>query len=362
VDPGFRAGSALMFRLALPESAYGEEPRRAAFFAELLERLQALPGVRSAGAVMGVPLGGLAFSLSFEVAGRPPLPMAQHPSMQVRVATPGYFRAMGIPLRRGRLLEPSDTAQGRPVVVLSESAARRFFAGEEPIGQRITIGWRRPEGLPPAGGEVVGIVGDVRELGLDQEHAPEAYVPYAQLPVSAMDVVLRTSVDPLALTRTLQRVVADLDPELPVARVQTLETIVARSVSEPRFYMVLLAAFAALAVALAALGIFGVMSYAVVQRSREIGIRVALGADPRDVLGMVLRQALLLTLGGVAAGLLGAAALSRVLASLLYDLSPTDPATLGSVAALLTSVALLASYLPARRATRVDPLEALRAE
>jgi putative ABC transport system permease protein len=260
------------------------------------------------------------------------------------------------------MLEESDTAASRPVVLLSETAVRRFFPDEDPIGKRINVGWRRPDGMPKAGGEVVGIVGDVRELGLGKEHQPEIYIPHAQLPTSGMDVVVRSSLDPRSLTRSVERVVGELDPELPLARVQTLETIVARSVSEPRFYMVLLGAFAVMAVGLAALGIFGVMSYAVVQRSREIGIRVALGADPRDVRGMVLRDALVLTLIGVAAGLAGALALSRVIASLLFQLSPTDPATLAAVAAGLTAVALLASYLPARRATRVDPLEALRAE
>jgi putative ABC transport system permease protein len=202
----------------------------------------------------------------------------------------------------------------------------------------------------------------VKELGLDQSDPPEVYIPYAQLPTSAMDVVLRTGVAPLSLTRSVSAAVASLDPELPVARLQTLDAIVARSVSEPRFYMLLLGAFAAMAVSLAALGIFGVMSHAVVQRRREIGVRVALGANPRDVLGMVLRQALLLALAGVGLGLLGALAFSRVIASLLFRLSPTDPTTLAAVALALTAVALLASYVPARRATRVDPLSALRSE
>jgi putative ABC transport system permease protein len=362
VDPGFRSDNALTFRLSLPESAYKEESQRTAFFEELLRRLEALPGVRTAGAVMGIPLGGLSFTLSFEVEGRAPVPPAQQPSMQVRVATPGYFKAIGIPLVRGRYLEPGDTAGSRPVVVLSETAVHRFFPGEDPMGKRIVVGWRRPEGQPPAGGEVVGIVGDVKEQGLDQENPPEVYIPHAQLPVNAMDVVLRTALVPLSVTRSVEKTVAGLDPELPVARLQTLDAIVARSVSEPRFYMILLGAFAVMAVLLAALGIFGVMSYAVVQRNREIGIRVALGADPRDVLGMVMRQAFLLTAGGVGLGLLGAIGLSRVIASLLFQLSPTDPATLASVGLALTGVALLASYLPARRATRVDPLVALRSE
>jgi putative ABC transport system permease protein len=362
VDPGFRSEGALTFRLSLPESAYEQEARRTAFFQELLGRLEAVPGVRTAGAVMGIPLGGLSFSLSFKVLGRPELPPAQQPTMQVRVATPGYFKAIGIPVVRGRGLEASDTAASTPVVVLSETAVRRFFPGEDPLGQHIVVGWRRPEGLPPAGGEVVGVVGDVKEEGLDQENPPEVYIPHAQLPVNAMDVVLRTGVEPLSLTRSVTAVVGGLDPQLPVARLQTLDAIVARSVSEPRFYMLLLGAFAAMALGLAALGIFGVMSYAVVQRSREIGIRVALGAHPGDVLRMVLGQALVLAGLGVAVGLLGAVALSRAIAGLLFQLSPTDPGTLAAVGLVLGAVALVASYLPARRATRVDPLLALRSE
>jgi putative ABC transport system permease protein len=216
--------------------------------------------------------------------------------------------------------------------------------------------------MPPAGGEVVGVVGDVKEAGLAEENPPEIYLAYAQLPVSSMDVLLRTAVGPMTLAPAAATVVHSLDPELPIARLHTLDDIVARSVSEPRFYVVLLGAFAGTALFLAALGIFGVMSYAVVQRSREIGIRVALGAHPAHLRRMVLGQALLLAVAGVGLGLLGSLGLSRVIAGLLFDLSPTDPATLAGVALLLTAVALLASYLPARRATRVDPLIALRSE
>src|SRR5207237_5809899 len=205
-------------------------------------------------------------------------------------------------------------------------------------------------------------VGDVKDHGLAEENPPEIYLPYPQRTVQAMDVVLRTSVPPRSLLPAAEAVVRDLDPELPVARVATLDEVVARSISEPRFYMVLLGSFAGLALFLAALGLFGVMSYAVVQRSREIGIRVALGAHPHDVLGMVLRHAMTLALAGVVGGLLGALALSRLLGRLLFELSPTDPGTLAGVALLLSLVALAASYLPARRATRVDPLIALRSE
>jgi putative ABC transport system permease protein len=246
--------------------------------------------------------------------------------------------------------------------VISEAAALRHFPGEDPMGKFIVLGWGRGEGQPKVGGEVVGIVGDVKERGLAEEKPPELYVPYAQVPIQTMDVVLRTQVSPRALVPAVEKIVHEIDPELPVARVATLDEVVSRSISEPRFYMVLLGAFAAMAVFLAALGIFGVLSYSVVQRSREIGIRVALGAHPKDVLRMVLGHAATLALAGVLTGLAGAVALSRAIGSLLFELSPTDPLTLGSMAVLLGAVALVASYLPARRATRVDPLIALRSE
>ena len=362
VDPGFRSENVLTFRLSLPDSAYKDDAARLAFHDRLMTRLGALPGVRTAAGIMGVPLGGIRFNLSFEVKGHPPLPFAQQPSMEIRVVTPEYFRAMGIPVRRGRAFEARDGAGGPQVALISEAAARRHFPGEDPLGQFITLGWGRGEGKPKVGGEVVGIVGDVKDRGLAEEKPPEMYVPYAQVPTDTMDIVLRTHVAPRSLVPSVERVVRELDPELPVARVATLDEVVARSISEPRFYMVLLGAFAAMAVFLAALGIFGVLSYSVVQRSREIGIRVALGAHPRDVLRMVLGQAASLAVVGVLAGLAGALALSRAIGSLLFELSPTDPLTLGSMAVLLGSVALLASYLPARRATRVDPLIALRSE
>jgi predicted permease len=336
--------------------------RQAAFYESLLEGARALPGVRSAGAVMGLPLSGLQFNFTFEVAGRPPLPPAQQPSIETRVASAGYFEAMGIPILRGRGIERGDSARSRRVAVISESAARRFFPDEDPLGRTITLGWGQGEGSPKPGGEIVGIVGDVKEAGLAEENPPEIYLPHAQTPVPSMDVLLRTSVDPMSLGPSAAALVRGLDAELPVARMRTLDDVVARSISEPRFYMVLLGAFAGTALLLAALGIFGVMSYAVVQRSREIGIRVALGAHPAHLRRMVLGQALLLAAAGVGAGLLGALGLSRAIRSLLFELSPTDPATLAGVAALLMAVALLASYLPARRATRVDPLVALRSE
>jgi predicted permease len=361
VNPGFEAADALTFRLKLPENAYTEASQRAAFYDQLLARLRALPGVGAAGGITGLPLSGARYSFSFTVKGRPPVPPPQQPSMELRVATPGYFEAMGIPVVQGRAFTEGDGASAPRVVVLSETAVRRYFAGEEPLGQEIVTGMRGLDGQN-AGGLVVGVVGDVKDHGLDTEPLPEIYLPLGQAPPRTVDLLLRTRVAPRSLVPAVEDVVRAADPELPVERTRTLEEVVARSISEPRFYMLLLAAFAATALGLAALGIFGVMSYAVAQRSHEIGIRVALGARPVDVLRMVLRHALVLAGSGVAAGLLGALALSRAVASLLFELSPTDPVTLASVAALLTVVALLASYWPARRATRVDPLVALRSE
>jgi putative ABC transport system permease protein len=361
VDPGFRTENALTFRISLPESAYEEDAQLTTFHDQLLTRLQALPGVRSVGEVSGLPLGGQ-FNIAFEVEGRPPLPPAQQPSMETRLASAGYFDTMGIRVVRGRGIEERDVAGARQVVVLTEAAVRRYFPDEDPIGKVLKIGLGRGPGKPKAGGEVVGIVADIKDLGLAREHPPEVYIPYRQFPFHSMSVVMRTVVPPRSIVPSVEGVVRGLDREVPLARVATLDEVVARSISGPRFYMLLLGCFAATALFLAGMGIFGVMSYAVTQRSREIGIRVALGAHPRDVLGMVLGHALLLSIAGVGGGLLCAVALSRVISGLLFALSPTDPSTLLGVAALLMSVALVASYLPARRAMRVDPVEALRTE
>ena len=362
VDPGFRTERALTFRLALPESAYPEDPQRIAFHERLQERLRAVPGVDAVGAVVGLPLSGMAFNLSFDVKGRPKAAAGEEPSLEVRVATPSYFEAVGIPLVRGRLFDARDGLEQPQVALISQAAAQKFFPGEDPIGRFITLGWGRGENKPRVGGTVVGILGDVKEAGLAEDYPPEIYVPYAQATVGSMDLLVRTRVDPMSVRPQVERVVHDLDPELAMARVKTLEDIVARSISEPRFYMLLLSAFAAVALFLAGLGVFGVMSYAVMQRSREIGIRMALGAESGEVLRMVMSHALLLCGSGVLIGLAGAIALSRVVASLLFNLEPTDPLTLGTVAVVLVSVALLASFLPARRATLVDPMIALRSE
>ena len=363
VDPGFGVESALTFELSLPASRYAEDARRIQFFDELMSRVRSIPGVQQAGAVLALPLTGTSFVISFEVTGRPPLPSALKPAMQVRVATSDYFSTLGIPLTRGRLFNDSDRAGSAPVVLINEAAAAQFFPGEQPIGKKIVLGWRRGADRPRAGGEIVGIVGNVKEDGLAEADSPQLYLPYRQWPIDVMSVVLKTAVPAASLSETVRREVHAIDPSLPVANVRTLQDVLARSISQPRFYMTLLSVFAILAVVLAAVGIFGVLSYTVAQRTREIGIRMALGARESTVVGLVVRHALVLSVTGVAAGILVSWFLSKALMTeLLFSTNPRDLATFSAVATVLTAVALAAALVPARRATRVDPLVALRAE
>jgi putative ABC transport system permease protein len=362
VDPGFRPEQALTFELTLPDARYAADAQRIAFFDQLLPRLRALPGVRAASAVMGLPLSGMDFIISFEVEGRPPVPPAQQPAMQVRVATPEYFSTVGIPLKRGRMFSEDDRAATARVVLITESAAHEFFPNEDPLGKKIKLGWGRGPGTARAGGVVVGIVGDVKEAGLDEPNPPHIYMPLRQWPVGFMSVVVKTATPPASLADAVRGEVYAVDSNLPVSNVRTLDEIVARSISQPRFYMLLLTLFAAVALVLAAIGIFGVLSYAVAQRTREIGIRMALGAQERTVIGLVVREAMTLVLLGVACGTITALFLSRTMTRMLFSVTPTDPATFASVATGLLAVALFASYLPARRATRVDPIVALRSE
>jgi putative ABC transport system permease protein len=363
VDPGFTVVPALAFDLSLPDSRYEEEARQIAFFDQLIPRLNAIPGVESAAAVVSLPLSGTSFVLSFEIAGRPPVPPAQQPAMQVRIATPEYLQTIGIPLKRGRMFTADDRWGGPQVAIITEAAAKQYFPGEDPIGKRITLGWGRGVGKPRAGGEVVGIIGDIKDEGLAEPDPPQIYLPYRQWPLETMSVVMKTAVPPASVTEAARRAVYSIDSNLPVSNPRTLDQIVARSISQPRFYMTLLAIFAFVAVALAAIGIFGVLSYAVAQRTREIGIRMALGAHHRTVLGLVVKEAMLMVAGGVLVGLVLAIPLTRwLVAKLLFDTPANDPLTFVTVAGALVAVAVLAAYVPARRATRVDPMIALRAE
>jgi len=361
VDPGFKPEQALTFELTLPDARYAEDPQRLAFFDQLLPKLRGLPGVRSASAILGLPLTDLDLIISFDIAGRPPLPPADRPAMQVRVATPDYFNDVGIPLTRGRGFTEDDK-EGMPrVLLITESAARQYFPGEDPIGKSIVLGWGRGRGRR-AGGEVVGIVGDVKDAGLNEPNAPQVYLPYRQWPVSFMTVVVKTAVPPASLAGAARAQVSSIDPNLPLSNVATFDAVVAKSIAPQRFYMLMLAIFASVALVLAAIGIFGVLSYAVSQRTREIGIRMALGAPVSSVVRLIVRQAMVLVLCGVAAGTITGLFVSQAMIKMLFSVEPSDPATFASVAALLVAVALFACYLPARRATRVDPVVALRAE
>jgi putative ABC transport system permease protein len=362
VDPGFDSAQALTFELSLPDSRYEQDAPRIQFYDQLLPRLRALPGVRSASAVLGLPLSGLDLIISFEVAGRPPVPPAQQPAMQVRVATPDYFDAIGIPLKRGRGFTENDRVGTPRVVLITEAAARQYFPNEDPIGKKIRLGWGRGPGRERAGGEVIGIVGDVKDSALNEPNPPQIYMPLRQWPVSFMTVVLKTSVPPASLAEAARAQVAAVDPNLPLSNVKTLDAVISQSISQQRFYLTLLTIFAGVALVLAAIGIFGVLSYAVAQRTREIGIRMALGAPGRTVIGLIVRQAMILVLCGVVLGTAAALSLSETMARMLFSIKPTDPATFATVAAVLVTVALFAAYIPARRATRVDPIVALRAE
>jgi putative ABC transport system permease protein len=358
VDPGFSAARVLRFDLSLPGSRYPDDASVAAFTETLLARMRALPGVQSAGATFGLPLTDFRFNSTFRVAGHEVDP-AYEPSAQVRVASRDYFRTVGLPLVAGRLFTPADT-RGAPVAILaSRSAAAKFFPAGDAIGQRLRFGAR--PGNVRLEGEIVGIVGDVHDQGLDQGLVPEFYGSLEQAPVGAFSVVLKSSQEPGSLASAVRREVKALDAELPVTQLEPMEAVVARSIAGPRFLMSLLLAFAAIALLLAAVGIYGVTAYAVSQRTRELGIRMALGADARNVRALVLRDGLRLALTGLGLGLCAALALTRLLRGLLFEVPPTDLATHAGVAVVLLAAALAACWIPARRASRLDPLKALRA-
>src|SRR4051812_37930541 len=361
VDPGFRAAHVLTFKVTLPDGKYSDDAKLRAFTAALLERLQHLPGVSGAAATaFGLPLGGEDESFSFYVAGRPPAPPDKEESIRTATVTPGYFQHLGIRVVRGREFMPQDRDGAQPVVMINEAAARHFFPNEEPWGKRIEIGWRS-NGVRH-GGEIVGIVAGFKQDALQREIEPQLFLPYDQAPVEVLSVVLRPPGDPSSLASEVRPVVRALDADLPVYELQPLTDMVATSMSQSRFYMLLLGGFAVIALVLAAVGIYGVIAYAVRQRTQEIGIRMALGASRDRVLGMVVGQGLVLALVGAAAGLLGAFVATRGMRSLLFEVSASDPATYTGVALVLVAVAAVASYLPARRAARTEPNLALRGE
>jgi putative ABC transport system permease protein len=358
IDPGFDAKNLLTVKLQLPSSKYREDPQRKAFFKQLTERVQTLPGVRSVGAVSYLPISGPGAATRFDIEGRPPLPPGQDLVGDVRVVDGGYFHTMNIPLLQGRTFTERELTEETHVVMINETMARDFFPGEDPIGKRVTI-HMKDENTPS---EIIGVVRDAKYVGLDTPVRPMTYWPYPELVYSGMTLVVRTEDEPLALGDVVRREVLAIDKDQPIADVRTMESWVSDSVSRARFSTMLLGIFASVALLLAAVGIFGVMSYSVSERTHEIGVRMALGARTSDVLGLVVRQGMMLAILGIGIGLGAAFALTRVLSSLLYGVSATDPLTFSAISLLLALVAFLACYLPARRAAKVDPMVALRYE
>jgi putative ABC transport system permease protein len=361
VNPGFSADRVLTFHLALPDSKFRSQAAVTQLTAAYVDRLEHTAGVESAAAIMGLPLDtDFTISSSFRRTGEPD--SADTPSAGMRIITPGYFKTMKIPLKAGRTFDARDNDASPEVVIINEQAARRFWPDSNPIGQEIRLGVRLVRGIRSGQKTIVGIVGDVKYGSLDANTPPEVYLPHAQHPVGNMTIAVRTAGDPLAFVPTARAQLAAVDPELPLADIYTMNDLVGRSVAERRFMMLLLAAFATIAVALAAIGVYGVLAYVVTQRTPEIGVRLAMGAAPADVVRLFVREGAMLTIVGLAAGLAGAAAATRALTTLLFGVSATDPTTFAGVAALLLLIALMASYVPARRAARVDPMTALRAD
>ena len=355
VDPGFNPDHLVTLRLILNRTAYPNIPQVTDFYSQLLDRVKTLPGVQSAGAISTLPLSGNDTDTDFLIEGQPPPPPNQEPVAWFNSVSPDYFRAMELKLVKGRAFTALDNEKSPLVVIISETMARRYFPNEEPLGKRIGRGpdrWR----------EIVGVVRDVKHFGLDADTPPTMYFPMRQVPARAMNLIVRASGDPLSLAPALRAQVWAGDHNLAIANLGTMKELVSASIMQQRFILLLLACFAALALLLAAVGIYGVMSYVVTQRTHEIGIRMALGAQLSDVLRLIVRNGIALTLVGVAIGLGLAFALTRLMTGLLFGVTPTDATTFAIVSAVLVLVALVACFIPARRATKVDPLVALRYE
>jgi putative ABC transport system permease protein len=355
VDPGFRTANVLTFEISLPQATYPTTVSQALFFRDYTEQIRQIPGVAAAGAVMFPPVTPSGFGGSFTIYGRPT--DADEGNAQVRSATPGYMEALSIPLKAGRLFTDRDSASGARVALVSESAARRFWPGENPVGRQIRVHVNEADRQPR---EIVGVVGDVRTRGMEFDPVPVIYTPHTQYGPESMTVVVRGSNDPAALLPGLKAALAGLAPGVAIGRAHTMDALVAANVAQPRFRTLLLTIFAGVSLALAAVGLYGVVAFSVSQRRAELGLRIALGADPRRVLRLVLRDGMAPVAIGILLGLGGAAVLARVMRRLLFEVDPFDPATFAAVAAALTAVAFAACYVPARRATRVDPAASLR--
>ena len=356
---GLNPHNLITLELELPDVRYHAAQQQTLFQQQLIQRVASLPGVQYAATVDNLPFSGNAFNSSFTIEGRPTGPTTETPRAYYRVISPDYFPAIGIELHKGNQFTDRDTAEQPGVAIVNETAAQRYWPGVDPLGKRIKRG--RPESKNPWL-TVIGIVSGSRQLSLKEGSQPEIYVPYLQNPGLTFTLVARTASDPRSLTGALRKEVLSADREIPAVNIKLMEELISNSVAKERFYVLLLAVFAVLALILAAVGVYGVMSYSVTLRTRDIGIRMALGARPADIFKHIVGQALLLGLIGLGVGIVLAIASTRVMSSLLYGINATDPLTLAITSLVLLAVALLASYLPARRATRVDPLVTLRYE
>jgi putative ABC transport system permease protein len=359
-SPGFDTKGVLALDLPLSRTKYPKPEQQAAAFQQLVQAAKSVPGVTQASVVTNVPLSDNDVELSFQIEGRTPYPAGEEPSADYTVSGPDYFRTLNIPLLRGRPFTEQDTLTSPRVMIISDAFARQFFAGEDPIGKRIVV--ESVEGdQPPA--EIIGVAGDIRRNGFDIEAEPEFYLSHLQNPERRLNLVMRSdTLDASQFAPAARAAVRAFDPNQLIWRTQTIDELVDKSLASRRFNMMLLGVFAAVALLLAAVGLYGVMSYSVSWRTQEIGIRMALGAQRSDVLKLIVGQGMLMTMIGVVIGLGAAFALSRLLASLLYGVSPTDALTFIAVSTLLIVVSLIACIIPARRATKVDPIVALRSE
>jgi putative ABC transport system permease protein len=373
VNPGFEPEHVLTMHIALPPVKYSSSHPEFRFYQPVLENIDTLPGVQTAGLISLLPIQSYGSESSFQIAGRPKAPPSAEPFAEARAASPGYFRTLGIPLLRGRYFTEQDDATAPVAVLINKALADEYFANEDPVGKQLVVDTGKT-----AGGDInmsltiVGVVGNTRQFGLAEAPRPELDICFLQANllgplatkylIQTMSLVVRTTGDPTAVSNAVREAILRVDPDQPVFNVQTMQEVISTSINSRRFEMLVLGSFAAVGLALAILGIYGVISYGVRQRTHEIGIRMALGAQRSNVLNMVIGDGIKLALIGTCVGVLGALALMRFLSSLLYGVAPTDPITFVSVIILLLGVAVLACYIPARTATKIDPTTALRHE
>ena len=359
VNPGFNPANVLTLEIQLPNlppSRYERDEEQTSFFQQVVTRLQALPGVENAGGVLSLPLSGAYEGTDVFLEGQETTPDGERPNADYTMVTPDYFATLQIPLLQGRQFNAQDKRDAPPVIIINNTLAERIWPGQEPIGKRMRVGFEQKQR------EVIGVVGSIKQTTLDAEARPAMYMPHLQAPTPGLTLLVRTRGEPLSMAAAVRQEVRAIDKDVPVTQVQTMEKVLGASVAQPRFSMLVVGLFATLALALSAVGIYGVMAYAVSRRAHEIGVRMALGAGANQVLKLVLKDGMTLALAGIAVGLFGAFALTRLMASLLFGIGAKDPVTFVSVAVFLALVAFVACYIPARRATKVDPLVALRNE